>query len=74
MKITQKATVELGRHQLASTGSFHDGNGPDGAGIQVTCRCGWNSRFYYVNLPDGNATPYIDGLMVRHQVEMMEAA
>lgn len=72
MKITQKATVALGQHQLASTGNYT--NGTDG-GLTVHCRCGWTADFPYSQFPDnGNATPYIDGLMATHQIEKMEEA
>lgn len=73
MKVTQKARVALGEHQLASTGTF---SGTSGYGLVAHCRCGWSAQFNYNQLPadDPNATPYIDGLMVGHQIEKMEAA
>lgn len=74
MKITQKATAELGRHQLASTGSYT--RGADDRGLSVNCRCGWHAEFDFSQLPDGefNATPYIDGMIATHQIEKMEEA
>lgn len=74
MKITQKATVALGQHQLASTGTYQ--KPPDDRGLTVYCRCGWSVDFPFSHLPDGafNATPYLDGLMATHQIEKMEEA
>lgn len=70
MIVTKKAQVVLGQHQLASTGVIA------GEGLQANCRCGFSARFLFSQLPAGesNMTPYVDGLMVAHQVEMMEAA
>lgn len=73
MKVTQKATVALGQHQIMARGMYQTGTESGGS---VTCECGETMFFNYADLPHDalDASPYLYGLMAAHQIEKMEEA
>lgn len=73
MKITKKATVVLGEHQIMAYGMFQT---KDEQGNTATCICGDTLKFGHSQLPDGefDAMPYLHGMMAIHQIERMEQA